>query len=132
METIAKNFIGTAKITIAVNRVNEYLGASKVITITVKPSNVKLKKLKKLKEKGRMTVTWAKNTNSSGFEVQYAANKKFTKNLKKVNVKGSRKTTTTLKSLKKKKTYYVRVRSYKNTADGKIVSSWSSVKKINM
>lgn len=79
-----------------------------------------------------MKVTWDKNTGSSGYEVQYATNKTFTKNLKKVNVKGSSKANTTLKSLKKKKTYYVRVRTYKTTADGNIVSDWSNVKKIKM
>ncbi len=135
--TIAKNFAGTAKITVTVSQAGKYLSASKVVTVTVKPSSVKLKKLKKVKKikkknKQKLTVTWAKNTNCSGFEVQYATNRKFTKNVKKTTVKGNKKTSTTLKSLKKKKTYYVRVRTYKTTANGKIVSGWSNVKKIKM
>ena len=84
-------------------------------------------------KKGRkLTVRWFRDSNAKGYEVQYATNSKFTKNKKKKMVyrnTGS----VTLKKLKKKKTYYVRVRSYNVTGDGKIVySGWSTKRKIKI
>ena len=55
--------------------------------------------------KKKITVKWKKDKKVSGYEIQYATNKAFTKNLKKVTVKGAKKTSKTIKKLKKGKSY---------------------------
>ena len=84
-------------------------------------------------KKGRkLTVRWFRDSNAKGYEVQYATNSKFTKN-KKTKMVYRNNGSVTLKKLKKKKTYYVRVRSYNVTGDGKIVySGWSTKRKIKI
>ena len=64
-------------------------------------------------------VTIKKVAGAEGYQIQYSTSKKFTK-----------KTTYTVKNLKNKKTYYVRVRAYKLDANGKkVYSKWTTVKK---
>ncbi len=84
--------------------------------------------LKAVKNKSgkKLKVTWKKSGGSGGYEVQYSAGKNF-KKAKTVKVKGKNTLKTTIKGLKKKKTYYVRVRAYKDTDDGRIYSKWSGV-----
>ena len=87
------------------------------------------------KAKKALTAKWtklsAKNRKKvTGFQVQIATNKTFTKNAKIYTVKGKAKTSKKIKSLKSKKTYYVRVRTYKSTDGVKTVGKWSAVKKI--
>ena len=67
----------------------------------------------------------------SGYQVQIATNKKMPKGKKTVKVSKD-KTSCTIKKLKSKRTYYVRIRSYKKV-DGKIYySKWSAVKKVKV
>lgn len=67
-------------------------------------------------------------TQTTGYQIQYSTDKKF-KKAKSVNV--SNKTTTkTIKNLKAKTTYYVRLRTYKTLKDGKYYSSFSKTKVI--
>ena len=49
---------------------------------------------------------------------------------KKVNIKKSSTTKLTVKKLKKKKKYYVRMRSYKMVNGKKVYSSWSKTKTV--
>lgn len=70
-------------------------------------------------------VDWTYPVNCSGYQVQYSRNSKF-KNAKKVKVKGQTNANKTVKKLKSKKKYYVRVRAYKVNKKGKTVySKWS-------
>ena len=65
-------------------------------------------------------VTIKKVPGAAGYEVQYSTSKKFTK-----------KTSYTVKSLKDKTTYYVRVRAYKLDKNGKkVYSKWTSTTKV--
>lgn len=85
----------------------------------------------KAQKKG-FTVKWKKQTkNVDGYEVCYSTNKKFPKKGS-VTKKVKKKTTTklTVKKLKAKKKYYVKVRTYKVVKGKKYVSSWSSVKTV--
>ena len=59
-----------------------------------------------------------------------ATDKNFKKNVKKVYVKGYKKTSYTMKKLKAKTKYYVKVRTYKTVKGKKIYSDWSKVKTI--
>lgn len=97
-------------------------------TKTVKPKKTSIKKLSKGKKK--FTVTWAKVSGVKGYQIQYSSNKKFKKNNKSVTVTKQKTTKATVKKLKSKKKYYVRVRTYKTVNGKKIYSSWSKVKSI--
>ncbi len=95
---------------------------------TVKPKKTSIKKLSKGKKK--FTVTWAKVSGVKGYQIQYSSNKKFKKNNKSVTVTKQKTTKATVKKLKSKKKYYVRVRTYKTVNGKKIYSSWSKVKSV--
>ena len=56
--------------------------------------------------------------------------KAFKKNKKTVTVKKNKTTSANVSSLKAKKKYFVRVRTYKTVNGKKIYSSWSKVKTI--
>lgn len=97
-------------------------------TETVKPKKTSIKKLSKGKKK--FTVTWAKISGVKGYQIQYSSDKKFKKNNKSVTVTKQKTTKATVKKLKSKKKYYVRVRTYKTVNGKKIYSSWSKVKSV--
>lgn len=118
--TVKIKGIGKTIITVSATATNEYKAAVKKITLTVLPKTTTIKALKNTK-KNKLTVTWKKNSTVTGYIIQYAANKNF-KNAKTVTVKGRAKTSKTV-SVKKGKTYYVRIRTYK----GNLKSSWSKV-----
>lgn len=92
----------------------------------------KPKKISSLKVKAsgkkKLKVSWKWIVSQDGFEVQYALNKKFTKS-KKTKRYGSYTDVITLKNLKSKRNYYVRVRAYKLDGYKKVYGSWSTVKK---
>lgn len=80
-------------------------------------------------KKGRkLVVRWNAVKDVKGYRLQYALNKKFKKK-KSVQTK---KTKYTIKKLKKKKTYYIRVRAYKMNGKKKVYGKWSTVKKVKI
>ena len=98
------------------------------VTVTSKPKSASIKKVKGAKK--AILVTWKKVSGVSGYEIQLATDKKFKKNKKTVTIKKQKTTKTTVKKLKAKKKYYVRVRTYKIVNGKKVYSSWSKVKSV--
>ncbi len=82
-------------------------------------------------QKGQMTVKWKKNSKASGYQIQYADNKSFSK-AKTVSAEKSSTVSKVIKGLVKGKTYYVRIRTYKKSGSKKYPSAWSSVKYIKI
>lgn len=84
-------------------------------------------------KKGQIRVDWEKCSNVSGYQVQYSRNKDM-KNAKRITAKGSNNYSRTIKNLKGKKKYYVRVRTYKvvkvNGKNKTYYSKWSSKKAV--
>ena len=66
----------------------------------------------------------------TGYQIQLATNKKFTKNKKTVIVKGYKKVSKKVKKLKAKKKYYVKICTYKTVSGKKYYSPWSKVKTV--
>ena len=98
-------------------------------TTVTAPAKVVLSSAKNNKAK-TCTVKWKAVSGAKGYEVQYAYNKKFTKNVK---TKTVTKKSLKIKKLKKGETCYVRVRAYKTDASGeKIYGSYSKVKKVKI
>ena len=93
-----------------------------------KPNKTSVKKLKA--KKGSVELTWSKTKGVKGYEIQLATDKKFKKNKKTATVKKQKTTKTTVKKLKAKKKYYVRIRTYKTVNGKKVYSSWSKVKSV--
>ena len=93
-----------------------------------KPKSTSIKKAKGSKK--AVALEWKKVSGVKGYQVQVATDKKFKKNKKTVNIKKQKTTKTTVKKLKAKKKYYVRVRTYKIVNGKKVYSSWSKVKSV--
>ena len=97
-----------------------------------KPAASSLRSVKAGKKKA--TIKWKKQTkNVSGYQVYLSTSKKFKKNVIKKTV-SKKKTSLTVKKLKAKKTYYVKIRTYyKNPTTKKTTySKWSKVKKVTI
>lgn len=93
-----------------------------------KPAKPKIKSLKNKKGK-KVTVTLSKAVSGvSGYQVAYAA-KASMKGQKTKSFKG---TSVTVKGLKKKKTYYFRVRAYTKENGKTVYGNWSSKKSIKV
>ena len=106
---------------------------TKTLYFTIKPKATSISSLKAGSKK--FTVKWKKQaTQTTGYQVQVATNKKFKKNKKTVTIKKQKTTKTTVKKLKAKKKYYVRVRAYKtvkiNGKSIRIYSGWSKAKTV--
>ena len=106
---------------------------TKTLYFTIKPKATRISSLTAGSKK--FTVKWKKQaTQTTGYQVQVATNKKFKKNKKTVTIKKQKKTKATVKKLKAKKKYYVRVRTYKtvkiNGKSIRIYSGWSKAKTV--
>ena len=98
-------------------------------SVIIKPAKVKGIKAKSPKAK-RVKLTWKKSKGGvTGYEIQVARNKKFTKSLKTYTLKKAKKAAKTIKKLKSKKKYFVRVRAYVVVDNVKYFGKWSKAKK---
>ena len=101
---------------------------SVIKTFTIKPKGTSLSKLTS-KSKG-FKIKWKKQeVQTSGYQIQYATKSSFS-NKRTKTITSRTKTTITLKNLKAKKKYYVRIRTYKMVSGKKLYSAWSGVKKV--
>ena len=82
------------------------------------------------KKKGQLRVKWSKRAQVDGYQIQCSTKKNFKKNKKTVLIKKNV-TSAQIKKLKRKKRYYVRIRSYKQFFFNRYYSKWSKVKTIN-
>lgn len=105
----------------------QYFG-NKAITI----NTVSITKLKKLSSKNKnVTVKWNKVTDADGYAIYMSTNKD--KGYKKIKtVKNKNTFTYTKNNLKKNKTYYFKVKTYKVINGKKVYSLYSNIKKIKV
>ena len=87
----------------------------------------KTKKLKNTKKKS-IKISLKKAVRAKKYQIQYSLNKKF----KKAKIKTTTKLTYVIKNLKKGKTYFVKVYSYKKAANLNVLSKKSNVKKVRI
>lgn len=120
---------GKATITITAKETDENKAATKKITVTVQPKKQAVSVKSTAKKKA--VVTWKKNTTATGYQVVIATNSKFTKNVKKYNVKTYKTVQKTISGLTSGKTYYVKVRSYK-TSGSHIFGAYSATKTVKV
>ncbi len=113
--------VGKYKVTVTFK--GNYSG-SKTLYFTVNPAKTTVKKLTPATKALKVSIT-KKSAQVSGYQIQYSTAKSFS-GAKSVKITGTSKT---IKSLKAKKTYYVRVRTYKKVGSKVYYSAWSSAKK---
>ncbi len=119
--------VGKAAVTIRFK--GNYEGTvTKTFQIVPKPTNI----TKVVATAKGFQVAWKKQPESTtGYQVQYSTNKKFTKKATKAKtVKKSSATKLSVKKLKAKKKYYVRIRTYKTMKGKNYYSSWSKTKTV--
>jgi hypothetical protein len=75
-------------------------------------SVTKVKKLRLKAAKKKLKLTWKKNSQVSGYQIQYSTSKTFAKKKTKTKYVKATANSVVLKNLKKHKKYYVRIRSY--------------------
>ncbi len=99
----------------------------KPTTKPVKPAKVTLKSAKNVKKKS-ILVKYKKASNAKGYQVCWATSKKF----KKAKTKNTTALKYKIKKLKKKKTYYVRVRAYNQANKTTVYGDYSKTKKVKV
>ena len=101
--------------------------ATTIPSQTLRLSETILQSMKNTKGK-KIILKWKKVAGAKGYQLQYAASKKF----KAKKTKSTTKTKYTVKKLKKKKTYYMRVRAYTLSNGKKVYGKWSAIKKVKV
>ena len=91
----------------------------------IKKAKPAIKKISR-KNKSAIKIKFSKIKKAQGYEICYSTKKSFKKSV----TKRVKKTTVTLKNLKKRKTYYVKVRGYKVIEGKTYYSKYSKVKRI--
>ena len=120
------------KYTATVTFRGDYSG-SFVRSFQIIPKGTKIKRLKAGKKS--FTVKWtAQKTQTTGYQVQYCLKKNFKKGAKTTTVGKNKTVSKKITKRGKKKTYYVRIRTYKTVKvkgkSTKLYSGWSAVKKV--
>lgn len=104
-----------------------YFGAqSKTVSAATAPIAAKVKSVK-YKGTGKIRVSFRKSKKMSGYNLQYSTHKKFKPGYTTNLMLGRKKKACTVKNLGKK-TYYVRIRPYKEVNGVKYFGKWSNVK----
>lgn len=121
-----KNNVNVGTATVVVSGIGDYSGSIET-KFTINPKKTSITKLySKLKS---LQLKWRKQSGDvSGYQIQYSTDKRFKKNVTKTKTIDADRTSYTIKGLKSKKKYYVRIRTYKIVDGKKYYSAWSGVK----
>ncbi|HCT91632.1 MAG TPA: hypothetical protein DF613_09695, partial [Lachnospiraceae bacterium] len=124
-----KNY-GQATITIKAAAKGNYLAATKKITVKVVPKTPALKKVGSSGKK-KISASWGKDKTADGYQMYISLQKDFKKGTYERTYKKSA-GSMALTGLKSKKTYYIKLRSYKKVGKKKYYSAWSKVKNVKV
>lgn len=94
------------------------------LSVNVKPSS-RLSVTAVSPKKGKVTVTWKKNSKASGYQVVLSYDASFRNKIKVQTIRNSKTGSAVFSGLKAGKTCYVRVRSFKKTSSGTLYGNWS-------
>ncbi len=120
--------IGTYRITVKLK--GRYSG-TKYLYYTICPKKVSSLKLKSSAKK-QLTVSFKKDSNVDGYQIVYATNSKFSKGKKTVTIKSYKTYKKTIKKLKSKTTYYVKVRAFKKVGGNTIYGDYCKTQKLKI
>ena len=122
-----KNNKNTGIATIIVTGKGSYAAWKGTATFNIIPKKTAFSKVQS-KKAGTAVLKWKKLKQVNGYEVQFSTDKKF----RTFDTVKTGKVSVTLKKLISGKTYYVRVRGYRNVKGGRIYGAWSKVKKVKI
>lgn len=126
--TVPSGRKNVGKYTYVVDFKDDYAGTVE-LSMKIRPAKTSVKEL--VRGSRSFTAKWVKNSSLvTGYQVQYVANKDFSSSKKTVSVKSYKTTSKTVKYLKAKKKYYVRVRTYKIVDGIRYYSQWSQAKAV--
>ena len=129
--TIAKNYAGKAEITIKAASTTKYSAVTKKITVTVAPKGTTISKCTNVKGK-KAQIQWKKGSSVTGYQIEYSTDKNFKKGVTRKTISKSSTVKYTASKLTNKKTYYVRIRTYKKDRKATVYSSWSKSKSVKI
>jgi hypothetical protein len=115
--------IGKATVAVTIKDGKTYKATFKINP--KKTAGFKLKALKK-----SFKASWKKDSKATGYVVKYATDKKVSKSVKTYTAKKNSAVTKTFKSIKGKKIYYAKIRTYKTVSGVKYYSAWSKIVRI--
>jgi len=102
---------------------------SMTASFVINPKGTSISSLTKASK--AFTVKWKKqSTQVTGYQIQYTTDKKFKKSVKTTTVSSYKTTSKKISKLSSRKTYYVRIRTYKKVGSTKYYSGWSTVKSV--
>lgn len=120
--------IGTASV--VVTGMGNYNGSAK-LSFKIVPKKAVLSAVQSKKAK-TVSVKWKRDNTVTGYVIQYSTDKNFKKNVKKVTIGKNKTTSATIKKLRSKKIYYVKVASYKKVSGKTYTGKYSNVKKVKV
>lgn len=124
----AKGLKNVGKYTVRVNFTDlGYYEGDEKLSFTINPKNTSISKLVAGKKKFSIKIK-KYTTQTTGYQIQYGVAKNF-KGAKILTLL-NKTTSKTIKNLKAKKTYYVRLRTYKTVNKTKYYSSWTKTKSV--
>ena len=129
--TISKNYAGKAEITIKAASTTKYSAVTKKITVTVAPKGTTISKCTNVKGK-KAQIQWKKGSSVTGYQIEYSTDKNFKKGVTRKTISKSSTVKYTASKLTNKKTYYVRIRTYKKDRKATVYSSWSKSKSVKI
>ena len=117
--------VGTAKVKVVFK--GDYSG-TKTLKFKILPKKTAIKSL--TAGTNQFKATWKKISSGDGYQIQYATNKAFDKNLKTITIKDETVAKRTVKKLQSGKTYYVRVRTLQVVDSKNYYALWSKAVKV--
>lgn len=121
---------GKATVTVKMKNTLNYTGTL-TKSYKILPKKASLSKAT-YKSKGKVAMSWKKDSLASGYVIQYSTSSKFaTKNTCTLVVGKNSTTSKSITSLPKR-TYYFRVRAYKSVSGTKYKGAWSKAKKVSV
>jgi hypothetical protein len=114
------------KVTVTVTGKGNFTGSAKV-TFNIIPKDTRFTELEG--GKSWIKLKWQKQENITGYQIQYSLKSNFT-DAEKVNIKKAKIVEKTIRGLKGKTTYYVRIRTYKKVGKKVYYSAWSNAKTV--
>ena len=100
---------------------------TKTLTFKINPVKTTVSKLTAGKKSIKVYVT-KKTSQVTGYQIYCSTSKSFSSKVTKKYITSYKTTSTTLSGLSAKKTYYVKVRTYKTVNGTKYYSGWSTYK----
>ena len=126
--TVTLNGVGKTTITITASGTDTHKKTTKTITVMVRPKGTGVTKAVS-SAPGKLTVTWRKGSDISGYIIQYSKDADF--DTKTAIAVSKSKLTRTVSKLEAGR-YYVRVRTFKTVEQTRYYSTWSAAQRVRV